>query len=207
MKWQGVYKARGTSGCPPPLEYCPPPSPYPDRLVTHPDGCEQKVVVVKPPTCEELNNCPEYPKYNECKLSPVKIQSVDVNSTPKQLSRLGTLPQFGDSHTLTPEQFYQKLNARYNASAKDKKYLDYLLTTMGYNGWADAQPYMFSDDVLPENTTGLMGFGGDHHYSYSILPSAPKDRQAFRIQSANGQVVHFMKSCGNYFYACEQVSE
>ena len=75
---------------------------------------------------------------------------------------------------------------------------------MGYsNGWADAQPYMFSEEVLPVGTRGILGLGEQHHYSYSILPTNDHDRQAFRIQSANGVVVHFMKTCGNYMYACE----
>ena len=173
-------------GCPKPPEYCPPPSPYSDRLITDPRGCNPPKVI------------------NECKISAVKIFSVDVNSTPRQLSRLGTLPQFGDSQGLTPTQFYEKLDKHYNASAEDKAYLNHLFKSMGYNnGWDDAQPSMFTSVVLPVNTKGLMGFGKEHHYSYSILPSAEIDRQAFEIQSANGVIVHFMKSCGNYFYACE----
>ena len=74
----------------------------------------------------------------------------------------------------------------------------------GYsNGFADAQSYMFSDETLPVGTAGLLGLGKQHHFNYSILPSNDRDRQAFRIQSANGTVVHFMKTCGNYFYGCE----
>ena len=141
---------------------------------------------------------------NLCGSSPVAIFNVPVNSTPKQMSRLGTMPEFGDSHGLTPSQFYEKLNARYSDNATDKAYLNYLFKSMGYsNGWADAQPYMFSEEVLPVGTRGLLGLGKQHHYKYSILPSNDRDRQAFRIQSANGSVVHFMKTCGNYMYACE----
>lgn len=141
---------------------------------------------------------------NLCGTSPVAIFNVDVNSTPKQMSRLGTMPEFGDSHGLTPTQFYEKLDARYNATANDKAYLNYLFKSMGYsNGWADAQPYMFSETVLPVGTRGILGLGEQHHYSYAILPTNDHDRQAFRIQSANGVVIHFMKTCGNYMYACE----
>lgn len=160
----------------------------------------------------DLASCPvqpapvvvQQPSLNACGTSPVGIFNVDVNSTPKQMSRLGTLPEFGDSHGLSANQFYEKLNARYSASATDKAYLNYLFKSMGYsNGWADAQPYMFSEDVLPVGTRGLLGLGEQHHYNYSILPSNDRDRQAFKIQSANGVVVHFMKTCGNYFYGCE----
>ena len=141
---------------------------------------------------------------NVCGASPVAIFNVPVNSTPKQMPRLGTLPEFGDSHGLTPTQFYEKLNSRYSANAGDRAYLNYLFRSMGYtNGWKDAQPYMFSEEVLPVGTRGLLGLGEQHHYNYSILPTNDRDRQAFRIQSANGSVVHFMKTCGNYMYACE----
>jgi hypothetical protein len=149
--------------------------------------------VIKPST--NLNLCGE---------SSVAIFNVPTNSTPKQMPRLGTMPEFGDSHGLTPSQFYDKLNARYNSNATDKAYLNYLFKSMGYsNGWADAQAYMFSEEVLPVGTRGLLGLGEQHHYEYSILPTNDRDRQAFRIQSANGSVVHFMKTCGNYMYACE----
>ena len=99
----------------------------------------------------------------------------------------------------------EKLQTRYAASNADRAYLNYLFKSMGYvNGFADAQPYMFSEDVLPVGTSGLLGLGEQHHFEYSVLPSQQEDREAFRILSANGSVVHFMKTCGNYFYGCEQ---
>ena len=141
---------------------------------------------------------------NLCGDSAVAIFNVPTNKTPKQMSRLGTMPEFGDSHGLSSDQFFEKLNARYNSNATDKAYLNYLFKSMGYaNGWSDAQAYMFSEEVLPVGTRGLLGLGKQHHYEYSILPTSDRDRQAFRIQSANGSVVHFMKTCGNYMYACE----
>ena len=131
------------------------------------------------------------------------IFNVDNSATPKALNRLGTMPEFGDSHGLSANQFFEKLQARYSSSATDKAYLNYLFKSMGYsNGFADAQSYMFSEDVLPVGTRGILGLGEQHHYAYSVLPSNDRDRQAFRIQSANGSVVHFMKTCGNYMYAC-----
>ncbi len=157
----------------------------------------------------DLATCPVEPQpvrtnLNVCGQSSVAIFDVPVNSTPKQMSRLGTLPEFGNSHGLSSDQFFEKLNARYNSNAGDKAYLNYLFKSMGYsNGWADAQPYMFSEEILPVGTRGLLGLGEQHHYNYSILPTDQKDREAFRIQSANGVVVHFMKTCGNYFFGCE----
>ncbi len=141
---------------------------------------------------------------NQCGTSPIAIFNVPVDAEPKQLSRLGTLPQFGNSQGLTPTEFFEKLDARYTDNATDKAYLNHLFVSMGYaNGWADARPDMFTEETLAVGTRGLMGFGQPHHYSYSILPVAEQDREAFRIKSANGVVVHFMKTCGNYMYACE----
>jgi len=153
--------------------------------------------------------CPAEPvvqqtNLNVCGQSSVAIFNVPVNTTPKQMARLGTMPEFGDSHGLTPSQFYDKLNARYSDNATDKAYLNYLFKSMGYaNGWADAQPYMFSEEVLPVGTSGMLGLGKQHHYKYSILPTNDRDRQAFRIQSANGSVVHFMKTCGGPLFLRE----
>jgi len=154
----------------------------------------------------DLATCPAQPvpepivqrtNLNLCGDSSVAIFDVPVSKTPKQLPRLGTLPEFGDSHGLSASQFYDKLNTRYSSNATDKAYLNYLFKSMGYsNGWADAQPYMFSEEVLPVGTRGLLGLGKQHHFNYSILPT--NDRE-----SANGVVVHFMKTCGNYFYGCE----
>lgn len=165
-------------------------------------NCPDGSVVVEGSTCPVIQEA--RPNLNVCGSSNVGIFNVNTSATPKQMTRLGTLPEFGDSHALSADQFFQKLQARYNSSATDKAYLDYLFKSMGYsNGFADAQSYMFSEDVLPVGTTGLLGLGKQHHYNYSILPSSDRDRQAFRIQSANGVVVHFMKTCGNYFYGCE----
>ena len=145
------------------------------------------------------------PNLNMCGASNVAIFSVPTTETPKQVSRLGTMPEFGNSHGLTPIQFMEKLQKRYAASDTDRAYLDYLFKSLGYrNGFADARYYMFSDDILPVGTSGLLGLGEEHHFEYSVLPSQQEDREAFRILSANGSVVHFMKTCGNYFYGCEQ---
>jgi len=158
----------------------------------------------------DLNQCPVQQQtvvatqYNICGTSPVSIFNVDASATPKNIRRLGTMPQFGDSHGLTSDQFFEKLQARYAAGGADRAYLNYLFKSMGYtNGFRDAQAYMFSEETLPIGTTGILGLGEQHHYAYSVLNTSDRDREAFRIQSANGSVVHFMKTCGNYMYACQ----
>lgn len=158
-------------------------------------------------TTTDAQFCPpqvSYTSLNVCGDSPVAIFNVPVNRTPKNVSRLGTMPEFGDSHGLTPTQFFEKLQRRYASSATDKAYLNYLFKSMGYsNGFADANASMFSEAQLAPGTTGLLGLGKQHHYAYSVLNTSDRDREAFRIQSANGSVIHFMKTCGNYMYACQ----
>ena len=194
----------------PVVEYVPEPAPEPViEYVPEPAPVQQTYSCWDGTVTYDLATCPVEPvvqrtNLNQCSESSVAIFNVPANKTPKQMSRLGTMPEFGDSHGLTSSQFFDKLSARYNDNATDKAYLNYLFKSMGYsNGWADAQAYMFSEEVLPVGTRGLLGLGKQHHYEYSILPTNDRDRQAFRIQSANGVVVHFMKTCGNYMYACE----
>lgn len=156
-------------------------------------------------TVTDMGQCPvmRSAAYNNCGASNVAIFDVPVNTTPKQMPRLGTMPEFGDSHGLSSSQFFDKLSARYSSNATDRAYLNYLFKSMGYpGGFKDANASMISEDVLEVGTAGLLGLGKQHHYKYSVLPSTDRDRQAFRIASANGTVIHFMKTCGNYFYAC-----
>ena len=217
--WDGSC-AMSSSECPP----RPAPPPEPVRTLTCWDGSvvnDASQCPAQPPapqtyTCwdgslvYDTAQCPAQQQtvvatqYNICGPSPVAIFNVDQTKTPKTINRLGTMPEFGDSHALTPDQFYQKLQKRYEAGGSDRAYLNYLFKSMGYtNGFRDAQSYMFTEETLPIGTTGLLGLGEAHHYSYSVLNTSERDRQAFRIQSANGSVVHFMKTCGNYMYACQ----
>ena len=142
--------------------------------------------------------------YNVCGPSPVAIFNVDGSTSAKSITRLGTMPEFGDSHGLSSSQFYAKLQQRYTANAGDRAYLNYLFKSMGYaGGFRDANEFMFSEETLPVGTSGVLGLGEQHHYGYYVLNTSDRDREAFRIQGANGTVIHFMKTCGNYMYACQ----
>ena len=216
--WDGSC-ALSAAECPP--QPAPEPAPEPVRMVQCWDGttvsdASQCPAQPQTYTCwdgslvYDLNQCPVQQQtvvatqYNICGTSPVSIFNVDASATPKNIRRLGTMPQFGDSHGLTSDQFFEKLQARYAAGGADRAYLNYLFKSMGYtNGFRDAQAYMFSEETLPIGTTGILGLGEQHHYAYSVLNTSDRDREAFRIQSANGSVVHFMKTCGNYMYACQ----
>jgi uncharacterized protein YegP (UPF0339 family) len=124
--------------------------------------------------------------------------------TAKKLSRLGTNPEFGDSHALTPAEFLAKVQARAKANAADQRFMDRVFKGMGYKGFSEAKPEMFSNVVLPVGTSGNLGYSKAHKTGYYTLPDNDRDRQAFRIKSANGCDFHFMKTCGNHFFFCSK---
>lgn len=139
-----------------------------------------------------------------CPGSDASIFAIPQGAMAKNITKLGSLPEFGNSHALNAAQFYQKLSDRYNSSEDDRAYLDYLFRAMGYRGgFSDASSALFSEVELPRGSKGLLGFGEYHGYAYSQLNTSEYDRQAFRIKAANGCTVHFMKTCGNYMYICE----
>ena len=86
-----------------------------------------------------------------------------VENKSRKLSQLGPMPEFGDSHGLNAVQFYHKLKNRFKSSETDRAHLDQLFISMGYeNGFADAQSYMFSEEILPEGVNGFLGFVKDN---------------------------------------------
>ncbi len=122
--------------------------------------------------------------------------------TPKSLTRLGTNPEFGNSHGLSPAEFYAKLAKQYKNNAVDRKFLDRMFNAMGYNGFADAKADQFTAVEVPAGTAGNMGYSKDHKTAYDRLDATGKDLLAFRIKAANGCDLHFMKTCGNHFFFC-----
>jgi uncharacterized protein YegP (UPF0339 family) len=127
------------------------------------------------------------------------------NGTPKSLHRLGTNPEFGNSHDLSPAQFYDKLASQHRSNAVDKKFLDRMFKAMGYaDGFASAKPEMFTAVELPAGTVGNIGYSKAHKTLYARLDTEGKDLMAFRIKAANGCDLHFMKTCGNHFFFCEK---
>ncbi len=127
--------------------------------------------------------------------------SVCVN--PKKLSHLGSNPEFGNSHALSPDGFYKKLKAAYKANKVDKEFLDRIYRAMGYSGFADAKSEHFSAVVIPAGTSGKLGYSTQHKTGCYTLPDNEMDRKAFHIQAANGCDIHFMKTCGNHFFFCK----
>jgi hypothetical protein len=127
------------------------------------------------------------------------------NRSAKSLSRLGTNPEFGDSHGLNGAQFFNKLSNAYKSNSGDKRFLDNLFKGMGYAGFGDATAAMFSETSVPRGTKGNMGASKQHRTIYASLDvTSDRDTRAFRIDAKNGCDIHFMKTCGNHFFFCEK---
>jgi hypothetical protein len=138
-----------------------------------------------------------------CGSSPNVLFDVGY-STPISVGRLGTNPQFGDSRGYTSDEFFRRLQVKYNTSPRDKSFLDLLAKSLGYGSFQNMDASMFSEDRLAQGTSGLLGFGAQHALQYSTLNVAdPTDLDAFKVRSANGTDVHFMKRCGNFMYVCQ----
>ena len=136
--------------------------------------------------------------------SDCKVMNIPENGRARIVTKLGTNPEFGEAHDLTGPQFLGRLRNRYATEPPDTKFLDELFICMGYaNGFADATADIFSEVTLPNGKTGNMGFGKNHGTTYATLNAKDaKDLEAFKIEAANGCDVHFMKTCGNYFFFC-----
>ena len=131
------------------------------------------------------------------------VFNIPVGKTPKVLTRLGTNPEFGNSHSLDANGFYEKLKKAHATSKRDREFLDGIFRGLGYSSFADAQSYMFSSTTLQSGVTGNLGYSKAHKTLYAtISPTDAKDLEAFRISGGNGCSIHFMKTCGNHMFFC-----
>ncbi|WP_409432323.1 YegP family protein [Litorimonas sp. RW-G-Af-16] len=148
-------------------------------------------------------NCPVEP-------APVRAQPTSGLTTtlfsttavaPVVVTRLGTNPEFGDSHSLTPTGFCDKLANRYAASRYDANYLDYVARELGYSGFNDVPSSACTNATIANGTVGILGYGEQHGLQYSKLDVTDgRDLEAFKIEGVNGRTIYYMKTCGNYFY-------
>jgi len=125
------------------------------------------------------------------------------SGNPQVLTRLGTNPEFGNSHGLSPAEFFAKLQDKAKNNTADRSFLNRMFKAMGYkNGFADAKADQFSAVNVPAGTVGNMGYSKAHKTVYARLDASGQDLLAFRIKAANGCDLHFMKTCGNHFFFC-----
>lgn len=190
--WDGSFVA-SAANCP--VE----PAPEPVEVVTPEPAPEPVTEVVTPEPVRAVMGSID----RVCGPSNITLFDVPNYMTPKSVTYLGSNPEFGDSHGLTPSQFYDKLAARYSAGGIDRAFLNYTARALGYSGFSAMDASMFSEDVLARGEKGLLGFSEYHALQYSVLNTNDRDRQAFRVRAASGQDIHFMKSCGNFMYVCQ----
>ncbi|MEO1257353.1 MAG: DUF1508 domain-containing protein [Bacteroidota bacterium] len=172
----------------------PPPPPIEEPAVTTPPADTVKEKVPPPPPPPPTCDCGAFASAVFPNISTDKAKS---------LKRLGTYPEFGNSHSLDAAGFYNKLKDRHAASRTDRTFLDKVFKAMGYtNGFSDATADMFSSVTLTPGTDGYMGYGVGHQTVYASLDTKGQDLEAFRIEAANGCTMHFMKTCGNHFFFC-----
>jgi len=120
----------------------------------------------------------------------------------KPITRLGTAPEFGNSHSLSPAEFFAKLQRRASNNASDRSFLNGIAKGMGYANFSELDAGKFSNVTLDRGTVGNMGSTAAHKTTYRTLNTSGQDLKAFRIEAANGCHLHFMKTCGNHFFFC-----
>jgi len=127
-----------------------------------------------------------------------------TNSTPVNVTYLGSNPQFGNSQNYSSDEFFRRLEVKYRTSPRDKGFLDLLARSLGYGSFQNMDASMFSEDRLEQGTSGVLGLGTQHALQFSTLNvTDPTHLEAFKVKSTNGTDVHFMKQCGNFMYVCQ----
>ena len=139
-----------------------------------------------------------------CATGSSEIFRTQGSELPVIVTRLGTNPEFGNHQGQGADGFFRTLQNRYASDTYDRQYLDYLARSIGYSGFGDMDVGMFSETTVPNGSRVMLGYGSQHALQYSELALVSSaDNSAFRVRSANGCDVAFMKTCGNFAYVCE----
>ena len=155
-----------------------------------------------PPPVKKVVPPPPPPPVCNCADLTHPIFKIPPGPAPKTTTVLGRAPEYGNSHALSPNQFFDKLDNKFKGSQMEKDFLNGIFKQMGYeNGWADAKPGMFTAVNVPRGVEGNLGTKVTHKTVYRKLdPTNVRDLKAFRIEAKNHCHLHFMKTCGNHFY-------
>lgn len=164
---------------------CPPP------VVAGPVGV---AVAAPPPPIVAAPVC-------DCDAHDHRVFDLPDGNPPKTLSKLGTFPEFGNSHNVDAPGFYNKLKNAYANNAGHRQFLDEIFNEMGFDGFKEATASDFKEVTLKSGMIGNIG-GGTMHKTYyrRLAPTDKKDLEAFKITAKNGCHLHFMKTCGNHFF-------
>ncbi len=144
----------------------------------------------------------------DCDALTHPVFKIPDGEPPKNTTRLGLDPEYGNSHGLTPAQFYNKLKTNYDGSAKERQFLDGIFKQMGYeNGFKDASASLFREVTIPRGINANLGGNKKHKTYYRKMMTNGKDREAFKITAANYCDMYFMKTCGNHMYYNENCKD
>jgi hypothetical protein len=121
----------------------------------------------------------------------------DNAGTPKEISTLGTSPQFPFMKNLSsPKQVANAINRNGARNAE----MNSLLTSIGFaNGAKDVREANVSMSYLPMGTEGNMG-SAHTSSQYMKLAGNGENRKGWKITSSTGEYVYFMAKCGNSFF-------
>ncbi|MFK8055337.1 MAG: YegP family protein [Saprospiraceae bacterium] len=165
---------------------------------------EKPVVAEPPPAAPEPVAAPvPEPVVASCNCNSLTHPVFDIpNTKPNNITRLGRAPEFGNSHSLSPAEFFAKLQRRAANNTADRTFLNGIAKAMGYSNFSELSADEFSSVTLERGTTGNLGSTPRHKTIYATLNTSGQDLKAFRIKAANGCDLHFMKTCGNHMFFC-----
>lgn len=150
-------------------------------------------------TNSSVTNC-------SCAGSSNPIYKFNQNVSPKIIHRLGTNPEFGSLHGMSSSEVLEKFKKAAKESKRDKDFLDQAFQGIGYSSFDQVSVGAISEVELARGTVGNIGYSKDHYTTFVKMDNEPKDLLAFKFVGPNGCSLHFMKTCGNHFFFCENQS-
>ena len=138
-----------------------------------------------------------------CSGSNSPVYKFTRNASPKVLHRLGTNPEFGSLHGMSAAEVLEKFRAVAKNNKRTRDFLNQAFEGIGFTSFDQVGVESMSEVDLPRGIVGNIGFSKEHLTSYVQLDNEAKDLMAFKFSGPNGCSLHFMKTCGNHFFFCE----
>ena len=129
----------------------------------------------------------------------------DNTSSPREISKLGTAPEFPFMRNLSsPKQVVTTLKRNDANGTQGMDQLNELLMAVGFaNGAKDVTESNVSMYYVPVGTEGNMGSAG-YGNTYAKLTGDASEFKAWKIASGNGNYMLLMAKCGNAFFPNSQ---
>lgn len=125
----------------------------------------------------------------------------DNTSSPREISKLGTAPEFPFMRNLSsPRQVVATLHRADDNGTQGMDQLNQMLMAIGFsNGAKDVKESNVSMYYVPVGTQGNMGSAG-YGITYAKLTGDASEFKAWKIASGNGNYMYLMSKCGNAFF-------